>query len=65
MGSKIKHRQMKKPRNLIAMDAIINHKGGSMRHRADRRPKENDDVRRYVREWNDPSSDGEDYDCEW
>ena len=65
MGSKIKHRQMKKPRNYIAMDMILNSKGGPMRHRAARRPKESDDVRRYVREWNDPSSDGEDYDCEW
>lgn len=62
MGSKIKHRQMKKPRNYIAMDAIINHKGGSMRHRADRRPKEGEDVRRYVHEWDSPSNDGEDYD---
>lgn len=70
MGSKIKHRQERKPRNYIAMDMILNNKGGPMRHRADRRPKEGKDVRRHVNEWDtgsryDPSSDWEEYENDY
>lgn len=42
MGSKIKPRQQKKPRNYVARDMIINGtgKGGPMRDRRDRRSKD-------------------------
>lgn len=60
MGSKIKNRQMKKPRNMTVLDAIVNHKGGPMRDRRDRRSLERDDVRRHTSEWNDSSSDCDD-----
>lgn len=60
MGSKVKMRHPKKPRSDMAMDMILSTKGGPMRHRADRRPKEN--ARIDVRDWSD---DREDYDCEW
>ena len=40
MGSKIKHRQQKKPRNKIVLDMILETKPGYMRDRRDRRPKD-------------------------
>jgi hypothetical protein len=48
MGQKIKHRQVKKPRNLDVKDMILNTKGGPMRDRRDRRAKENEDVRKMI-----------------
>jgi len=47
MGQKIKHRQERKPRNLITRDMILNHKGGPMRHRSDRRPKDKRKEKEY------------------
>lgn len=42
MSDKFKHRQTKVPskRNAIVKDMIANTKGGPMRHRSDRRPKD-------------------------
>jgi hypothetical protein len=40
MGQKIKPRQQRKPRSYITRDMILNNKGGPMRHRNDRRPKD-------------------------
>lgn len=47
---------MKKPRNYVVLDAILNHKGGYMRHRLDRRAKEQEDVRYYFDEEDDECS---------
>lgn len=54
MGSKYKPRQQHKARSFVALDAIINHKGGYMKHRTERRAKERDDVRNYLEEWDEP-----------
>ena len=51
MGSKIKPRQQRKPRNYVVMEMIVNAKGGPMRDKRERRPREDRDVRRHVREW--------------
>jgi len=39
MSQKIKPRQQKKPRNYIAMDAILHYKGGPMRDRREKRTR--------------------------
>jgi len=37
MSQKIKPRQQRKPRNMVAYDAIFNHKGGPHRDRREKR----------------------------
>jgi len=51
MGQKIKPRQQKKPRNYVAYDMIVNGtgKGGPMRDRRNRRPK--DARRSWEKDW--------------
>jgi hypothetical protein len=50
MGKKFKPRQQKKPRSLITRDMILNNKGGPMRDRRERRPKEDEDIRKFIDE---------------
>lgn len=40
MGAKIKPRQQRKPRSYITRDMLLNNKGGPMRDRRERRPKD-------------------------
>lgn len=49
MSSKIKVRKQNKPRNLVVRDMLLNTKGGPMRDKRERRPK---DARRDpIKEW--------------
>lgn len=59
MSSKIKPRQIKKPRSIMVRDMILESRGGSMRHTNDRRLKERNDVRQHIQEWENND------DCEW
>lgn len=49
MGNKIKPRQQRKPRSYITRDMILNSKGGPMRDRRDRRPK--DKRKSWEKDW--------------
>ena len=48
MGQKISHRQVKKPRNHMVKEMILNGNGGPMRDRRERRPKEHVDIRQLI-----------------
>jgi hypothetical protein len=51
MGGKIKHRQQRKPRNLIAKDMILRGGDGPMKDRRDKRPK--DYRNSWSKDWED------------
>lgn len=65
MGQKISHRQVRKPRNLVVKDMILNTSGGPMRDRRERRPKEKEDVRKLMSEDEDEDFEPRPYHCEW
>lgn len=51
MSSKVKPRQLRKPRNMVVVGMLTSKKGEKLRHRTDRRALEREDVRRIIREW--------------
>ena len=65
MGQKFKPRQQKKARSLITRDMILNNKGGPMRDRRDRRPKEREDIRHFIQEDEDKYDDPRPRNGEW
>ena len=52
MGQKIKHRQVRKPRNHMVKDMILNNHGGPMKDKRDRRMDERkNNTRDYMDEY--------------
>jgi len=52
MGQKIKHRQVRKPRNHMVKEMILNNHGGPMKDKRDRRSDESkNNTRDYLEEY--------------
>ena len=51
MGQKIKHRQVRKPRNHMVKDMILNNHGGPMKDKRERFEEKKNNTRNYMEEY--------------